>query len=239
MRKVVLITGGNSGIGFETANVFKKKGYKVFISGRNSEKVNKAANELGVEAIVGDMSNSEDVKAIAGVFFDQGLDVLVNNAAVAGLMPFENLHREAFLGFFDTNVYGPMLLIKELIPALNNRQGSIVNVSSIVTSKGIANATLYASTKGALEGFSRSLALELAPMKIRVNVVSPGAIDTPLLEKVGISDVERKELKEVQEAKIPLHRYGYPEEVAKVILAQAEATYVTGSIWTVDGGVDT
>ncbi len=239
MRKTVLITGGNSGIGYSTARLFNEKGYSVFIAGRNRERVEKAADQLGATPIVADMSDLDDVVNLAGHFYEIGLDVLVNNAAVARFMPLTALNNDHFAEFFETNFLGPMMLIKELLPALEKKQGSIVNVSSVITSKGIAFGSLYAATKGALDAATRSLALELAPRKIRVNVVAPGAIDTPIIQKLGLDDQQIKELRKRQEADIPMHRYGDPEEVAQVILAQAESTYVTGSVWRVDGGVDT
>lgn len=240
-KKKVLITGGNSGIGLASARLFKERGYEVFISGRNAVALHLVAEELAAEYLVADMADLQAVEKLAVPFSgenDSGLDVLVNNAATAGFMPITALTPESFDHFFHTNLLGPMTLIKSLIPALEKRQGSIVNVSSIITRKGIASGGLYAATKGGLEAFCRCLALELAPRKIRVNSVAPGAIDTPIIKKTGLSAEEIGWLRERQEANIPLHRYGTPEEVAQVIVAQAEAVYVTGAVWTVAGGVD-
>ncbi len=239
MSKIVLITGGNSGIGYSTARLFKKKGYVVFIAGRNVKRVNQAASELDVIPLVADMTIPKDMESLASNFHETGLDVLVNNAAAARFSPLSDMTKSHFTELFETNVFGPMMLVKELLPALEKKQGSIVNVSSVITSKGVVNGSLYAATKGAMDAATRSLALELAPRKIRVNVVAPGAIDTPIIQKTGLDDQQIKELRVRQEANIPMHRYGNPEEVAQVILGQAESTYVTGSIWRVDGGVDT
>ncbi|OGQ97273.1 MAG: hypothetical protein A2521_16015 [Deltaproteobacteria bacterium RIFOXYD12_FULL_57_12] len=238
MQKNVLITGGNSGIGYATARLFKEKGYSVTIVGRNPQRVELAAAELAVNSITGDMALLDDIKKIADSFREDGLDVLVNNAAIARFMPLF-LHTTAdYEEFFNTNIRGPMELIKGLLPALEKRQGSVINVSSAVVRHGGPTVSLYAATKGAVDAFTRSLAHELAPRGIRINAVSPGAIDTPIFTKVGLSPEAIQAVRQHHEATIPMHRYGLPEEVAQVILAQAEATYVTGAIWSVDGGVD-
>lgn len=236
--KRVLITGGNSGIGYATAVQAKKLGYEVTICGRDETRVEDAAKVLGVRAIVADIGCPEQVERLASHFFDGGLDILVNNAAIARFMPITSHTLADYDEFLNVNIRGPLLLIQKLVTALAKKKGVIVNVSSVITNNGLPNASLYAATKGAIDGFTRSLALELAPQGIRVNCVSPGAIDTPLIGKLGLKPEQIKEIKAHQETVIPLGRYGVSDEIAQVILAQAEFSYVTGSIWTVDGGVD-
>ncbi len=238
MNKKVLVTGGNSGIGYATASLFKDHGYQVTISGRDSDKLTQAAAELGVEWVVADMARLEDLKMLATRFNESGIDVLVNNAAIVAFMPIEAHAEVDYDNFLNTNIRGPMALIQALLPALRKRQGCITNISSAISSNGLPNATLYAATKGAMDAFSRSLALELAPQNIRVNVISPGAIDTPLISKLGLDESQIEAIKAHVESTIPMKRYGRPEEVAQVIFAQVAATYVTGAIWAVDGGVD-
>jgi len=238
MKKNALITGGNSGIGFATAKLLREKGYAVTICGRNKERVDKASSELNVTGIVADMANLDDITSLSNKFIETGLDVLVNNAAVAKFIPIEANTEEDFDEFFKTNIRGPLALIQALLPALKIKKGSITTVSSAVTNNGLPNASIYAATKGAVDAFTKSLALELAPQNVRINAVSPGAIDTPIITKLGLSEEQIIAIKEHQETLIPMHRFGRPEEVAQVILAQLESTYVTGSIWSVDGGVD-
>ncbi len=238
MKKSVLITGGNSGIGFATAKLFKENGYFVTITGRNSQRVKEAAEELGVSSLVGDMGTPDDLKQIASGFIETGLDVLVNNAAIAKFMPLSMCNLEDYNSFFTINIRGPLLLTQELLTALEQKRGVVVNVSSAVVNNGLSNAALYAASKGAMDAYTKSLAVELAPLGIRVNAVSPGATDTPIIQKLGLPDALLPEIKKQQEALIPLKRWGKPEEIAQVIVAQAEATYVTGSIWNVDGGVN-
>ena len=236
--KNILITCGNSGIGYATAALAKEKGYEVTITGRDPERVAHAAEALGVSGVVADMLKLEDMQALASRFSKSGLDVLVNNAAIARFMPL-TLHADAdYQEFLDTNIRGPLALIQFLLPALAKKKGCVTNVSSAVTNNGLPNASLYAATKGAIDAATRSLALEFAPQAVRVNCVSPGAIDTPIITKLGIPPEQIEAIKAQQVAMIPLQRYGTPEEVAYVILAQVEASYVTGSVWPVDGGVD-
>ncbi|MCI5167423.1 MAG: SDR family oxidoreductase [Candidatus Electrothrix sp. GM3_4] len=238
MSKTALITGGNSGIGYATANLLKEKGYSVVITGRHKGRVSRAAVEIGVECIIADMAELEDIKRLASRFQNKGLNVLVNNAAIVRFIPLSELSSTDYSLFFNTNIRGPLELIREMLPALEKRQGSVTNISSIAVNNGLVNGSLYAATKGALEAATRNLALELAPKKIRVNAVSPGAIDTPLAEKSGRSREAIDAHKAMLEKIIPLQRYGKAEEVAQVVCAQLEATYVTGSVWVVDGGAD-
>jgi NAD(P)-dependent dehydrogenase (short-subunit alcohol dehydrogenase family) len=165
------------------------------------------------------------------------LDVLVNNAAMAKLQPLSAITPADFDELFHVNVRGPLLLIQELLPALEKKGGCVVTVSSAIVKKAVPHTTLYAASKGAVEAFTRILAKELAVSGIRINAVAPGAIATPLFNKIGLSPEELLSLKKMQEQNIPLGRYGEPDEVAKVILALVESSYVTGAVWRVDGGV--
>ena len=236
MNKTALITGGNSGIGYASAKLLKEKGYIVTIVGRNHRAVSDAAKELSVKSIVADMRNTDDLAKLAAHFKETGLDVLVNNAGISKPKPITDITLEDFAEAFETNVRAPMFLIKELSPYLSMRQGCVVNVSSVITKKGTVNASIYSATKGSMDAFTKSLALELAPLKIRINAVAPGLIETPLLEKRGLSHNQIQEVKKIYREKIAMNRFGLPEEVAAVILSLIESTYVTGSIWDVDGG---
>jgi len=236
--KSILVTGGNSGIGYAIAALSKERGYRVTICGRDADRVTKAAGELGVEAVIADISCPEQIESLALQFVDEGLDVLVNNAAIARFKPIIEHSLEDYDEFFKVNIRGPLLLTQKLLPALQKKKGCVTNISSIISNNGLPNASLYAASKGAMDGFTRSIALELAPHGVRVNCVAPGAIDTPLVNKLGLSPEQISSIKAHQETIIPLGRYGAAEEVAHVVLAQIESSYVTGSLWAVDGGVD-
>ena len=238
MERVALVTGGNSGIGYATARLLKEREYRVFIAGRNAAGLVHAGQELNVETLTVDLEDANAVRAVASQFFESGLDVLVNSAGIGVFLPIGSYDEANIAQHFNVNVRAPLLLIQELVPALEKNQGSVTTVSSIISNHGAAGAAIYAATKGAVEAFTRSLALELAPRKIRVNAVAPGAIDTPMFSKMGLTAEQIDMVMEGHRTTIPLRRLGSPEEVAQVIVAQAEATYVTGSIWTVDGGVD-
>ncbi|MBI5559531.1 MAG: SDR family oxidoreductase [Deltaproteobacteria bacterium] len=237
-KKTVLVTGGNSGIGFATARLFHERGYNVTISGRDRERIEQAAGALSVNPFIADMGSPEDLKNLASSFRETGLDVLVNNAAIAQFIPLAACTPQDYDSFFNINLRGPLLLIQEMLPALEKKRGCIINVSSIIVNNGLPNAALYAASKGGVDAFSKSLALELAPKGIRVNVVAPGATETPILDKLGLTADQLAAVKRQQEAMIPLQRFARPEEIAQVIVAQAEASYVTGAVWNVDGGVN-
>jgi len=237
MKKIALVTGGNSGIGYATAKLLKEKDYEVFISGRNSDRLKQATDELGVQSVLADMSKPEDIHKLATGFLESGLDVLVNNAGVPKFVPISDFTVDDFAEVFNTNVRGPLLLIQALLLALEKRQGSITTVTSIATDKGIPTAFLYAASKGGVNAFTRNLAVELAPKRIRINAVAPGPIDTPIFTKVGLKPEEVEDFKKTLESRTPMERFGKPEEVAQVIVAQLESTYVTGAVWVVDGGV--
>jgi NAD(P)-dependent dehydrogenase (short-subunit alcohol dehydrogenase family) len=236
VNKTALITGGSSGIGLATAQLMHETGYRVVISGRNQPELERTAEQTGIAYILADLGKMGDVRALATHFAD-GLDVLVNNAGIASLIPFGLYSEDVFWRHFSINVQGPIFLIQELLPSLEKRHGCVVNISSVAASRGTPGVGLYAATKGALEAITGCLAIELAPRGIRVNAVSPGAIETPLFGKLGIPLETLNVLRSQNEAAIPMKRFGAPAEVAKVILAQAEASYVTGAVWTVDGGV--
>lgn len=238
MRKTALVTGGNSGIGFETAKKLRQRGYSVYISGRDHGRVKEAAAELSVEALIADMTVTSDLESLVLPFEKTGLDALVNNAGIAKLVPVGEFTEEVFDDHFHTNIRGPLLLIQAALPALEKRSGSVTNVSSIITQRGSPGFAIYAATKGATEALTRNLALELAPRNVRINAVCPGAIDTPIFSKLGIPPEGLKAVGEGLLAKIPLRRFGHPEEVADVIVSQLESSYATGSVWEVDGGVN-
>ena len=238
MRKIALVTGGSSGIGYATAQLLKEKNYDVIISGRNAEKVAEVAQEMGARSLAADMADVDDLGRLASEFSDSGLDILVNNAGTIKFVPIGQYDAQQFSTHFDTNVRGPLLLIQALLPALEMRKGSITTISSIIVTHGAPGAALYAATKGAVEAFTRTLALELAPKNVRINAVAPGAIDTPIFSKMGLTQEQQAMLAEQHKASIPMGRLGSPQEVAQVVVAQLESTYVTGSVWTVDGGVD-
>ena len=237
-EKAALVTGGNSGIGYETARLLKEHGYEVTIVGRSAERTREAAERLGVSCIVADLSDPDACVEVAGRYRGKPLDLLVNNAGLGTVVPLEGYNPELFDEHFHVNVRAPLLLTKELLTSLERCSGVVTMISSIITVHGAPAFALYAATKGALEAAVRSLAIELAPRGVRINAVAPGAVDTPIFSKIGIDEAQREAVLEHHRNTIPMGRLAKPEEIAQVVVSQSEASYVTGAVWTVDGGVD-
>jgi NAD(P)-dependent dehydrogenase (short-subunit alcohol dehydrogenase family) len=238
--KVALITGGNSGIGLATAKRLVADGAYVFITGRRQSELDAAAAEIGrnVTAVQGDVSQLADLdRLFARVKEIKGrIDILFANAGVAEGAPLGAVSEELFDRMFDTNVKGTLFTVQKALPLLSDG-ASIILTSSIVASKGPANRSVYSATKAALRSFARTWTTDLKTRKIRVNVVSPGAIDTPGLR--GVAKTDGEGLNELYRDRVPLGRLGRPEDIANAIsfLASEDSAYVTGIELFVDGGM--
>ncbi|MBL4823165.1 MAG: SDR family oxidoreductase [Colwellia sp.] len=233
--KTAIVTGGNSGIGYATAKLLKEKNYDVTITGRSKVRVELAAAELGVKGVVADMLDLQQLKELSTKFED-GLDVLVLNAGIAKFNPLVDSDITKYDEIMDINVKGSYFLTQYLVPNLKMKKGSICFVSSAIVNNGLNNASLYALSKGAIDAVVKSLAVELAP-NVRVNAISPGAVRTPILEKYGLPKEELEKRIHNFELTIPLKRYANPIEIAHTIYSQVTASYVTGAIWEVGGGI--
>jgi NAD(P)-dependent dehydrogenase (short-subunit alcohol dehydrogenase family) len=240
---VVLITGGLTGIGRAAAVAFAKKGAKVVVAGRRDDAgkaLVKELHSLGSEAefINTDVRKEDDVRALVDKTVARfgRLDVAVNNAATEGRGgPITDQTAESFAATFETNVLGVILSMKHEVRAMQAQgSGSIINISSTYGHEGAAGASLYVGAKHAVEGITKSAALELAKSGIRVNAVAPGPTDTGMLTRF----TGTTENKAALAAEVPLGRLGLPEEVADgiVFIASDEARFITGHILNVDGG---
>ena len=240
---VVLITGGLTGIGRAAAVAFARKGAKVVVAGRRPEAGTALVKELrafGSEAefINADVRQEDDVRNMvdATVARFGRLDVAVNNAATEGMIgPITEQTAESFAATFETNVLGVVLSMKHEVRAMQAQgSGSIINISSTYGHKGGALASLYAGSKHAVEGITKSVALEVANAGIRVNAVAPGPTDTGMLTRFAGT----AEKKAAMAAGVPLGRLGLVEDVADgiVFIASEEARFITGHVLTVDGG---
>jgi NAD(P)-dependent dehydrogenase (short-subunit alcohol dehydrogenase family) len=244
--QVVLITGALTGIGRAAALAFARKGARVVVSGRRDEAgatLVRELKELGAEAeyIRADVRHEEDVKNLVAKTVSRfgRLDVAVNNAATEGQVgPVTDQTAESIAATFDTNVVGVLLSMKHEILAMQTNngksKGNIINISSTYGHKGAAFASVYVAAKHAVEGITKSAALELAGSGIRVNVVSPGPTDTGMLTRFTGTDEIKAELVRG----VPLGRLGLSEEVADgiVFIASDEARFITGHSLNVDGG---
>jgi len=240
---VVLITGALTGIGRAAAIAFAKKGAKVVISGRRDEAGKALVNELralGSEAefINADVRKEAEIRALVDKTVARfgRLDVAVNNAGTEGQVgPITDQTAERFAATFDTNVLGVVLSMKHEVRAmLAQGSGSIINISSTYGHESAAGASIYVGAKHAVEGITKSVALEIAKSGIRVNAVAPGPTDTGMLTRfTGTS-----ENKAALATTVPMGRLGLSEEVADgiVFIASDEARFITGHVLNVDGG---
>jgi NAD(P)-dependent dehydrogenase (short-subunit alcohol dehydrogenase family) len=241
--QVVLVTGGLTGIGRAAAVVFAKKGAKVVVSGRRDEAGNALARELralGSEAefINADVRKEDDVRALVDKTVARfgRLDVAVNNAGSEGKGgPITDQTAESYAATFDTNVLGVILSMKHEVRVMQGRgSGNIINISSTYGHEGAAGASIYVGSKHAVEGITKSVALEIAKSGIRVNAVAPGPTDTGMLTRFTGTPANKAAL--VQG--VPMGRLGLSEELANAIvfIASDEASYITGHVLNVDGG---
>jgi NAD(P)-dependent dehydrogenase (short-subunit alcohol dehydrogenase family) len=242
-KPVVLITGALTGIGRAAAVAFAKNGAKVVASGRHDEAGKALVNELlslGAEAefVKTDVRKEEEVRALIDKTIARfgRLDVAVNNAGTegqGGLITDQTA--ESFAATFETNVLGVVLSMKHEVRAMQAQgSGNIINISSTYGHRGAARASIYAGAKHAVEGITKSVALELATSGIRVNAVAPGPIDTDMLTRFARTPENKTALM----ATVPMNRLGRAEDVANVIvlIASDEASFITGHVLNVDGG---
>lgn len=239
--KVAVITGGNSGIGLATAKRFLDEGALVAISGRSQKTLDEAVKSLGkdVLAVRADAAKIEDTeKLFAAVQQKFGkIDVLFVNAGVGKFAPLESVSEELYDELFDINAKGAYFTIQKALPLLNEGASIVLN-TSVASHIGSINGTVYAATKAAMRSFTRSMAAELVGRKIRVNAVAPGATETPIFVRAGLSPDQLAELKQRFLAGIPMQRFGQPEEIAAAVafLASSDASFITGVELDVDGG---
>jgi NAD(P)-dependent dehydrogenase (short-subunit alcohol dehydrogenase family) len=239
--KIALVTGGNSGIGFATAKQFVSEGAYVFITGRREKELAAAVKEIGknVTGVQGDVSKLSDLdRLFTQIKRDKGkLDIVFANAGVARFAPFGTITEELFDSIFDINVKGLLFTVQKALPLLPDGASIILN-ASIVASKGLPANSVYSATKAAIRSFARTWTSDLKDRRIRVNAVSPGAIDTPGLSDLMASSGAGEERLKMISSNVPLGRIGEPSDIAKavVFLASDESSYVTGVELFVDGG---
>lgn len=239
--KVAVITGGNSGIGLATAKRFVAEGAYVFITGRRQAELDAAVREIGenVSGVQGDVANVAALDRLyATVKAKKGrIDVLFANAGVFEFAPLGEITEEHFDKAFNTNVKGVLFTVQKALPLLTDG-GSIILNASIAASTGNPASSVYSATKAAVRSFARTWILDLKERKIRVNAISPGPIDTPMLGGLAQTEGVGEQLKASLIAGMPLGRLGTPDEIAKaaVFLASDDSSFVTGTELFVDGG---
>jgi NAD(P)-dependent dehydrogenase (short-subunit alcohol dehydrogenase family) len=237
--KKVVITGGSSGIGLATAKLLVDEGARVLITGRTQATLDAAREQLGnnAVAVLSDAASLTGIDELADrVKAEFGtIDALFVNAGITRYVPFESMSEEVYDELLTINAKGPYFTVQKLAPLLNAGSG-VVLTTSITNVLGIPMISAYAASKAALRSMTRSLARELLPRKIRVNAVSPGPIDTDILERSMPKEAAEQTGAQIRQ-QIPMLRFGDPVEVAKAVAFLAfEATYTTGAEFPVDGG---
>lgn len=241
-NKVVLVTGGNSGIGLATAKEFIGQGANVVITGRRREALEKAAKETGAIAALADQSDLADIRQLAeNIKSDFGkVDVLVINAGVAFFSPIEYTTEKQFDDMLNINFKGAFFTLQQFIPLLNDG-ASVVMISSNSASMHRPNSAAYSGSKAALNMLVKTAAVELSDRKIRVNAVSPGPTATEITNKFGWDEETLKGMKEMIISKIPLQKIGTAEDVARMVLHLSDdsaSSFITGSEFIIDGGMN-
>lgn len=239
-KKIALVTGGGSGLGFAIAKAFTGAGITTIIAGRDREKLAKAAKELGenCHARSCDVSDFESLPSfVADLVQEFGqIDILVNNAGINQKKAFTEVTTEEFQQILNTNVTGVFVLSREVVKEmLNRKKGCIIHISSMAAQYGIPKVIAYSASKTAIDGMTRAMAVELSPHGIRVNAIAPGFIYSAMTAKALDSDPERKAR---VMARTPMGQMGQPQDIgaAALYLASDAAAYVTGVVLPVDGG---
>ena len=240
--KTAVVTGGNSGIGLAIAKSFKEEGARVAIFGRNPDSLASAVQELGDGSISvqGDVSQSEDLDRLyseVDAKFGK-VDVLVANAGIGEFVPLDAADEAHFSRVVDVNFKGAFFTVQKAVPYLNDG-ASVVLTSSALNQMGWPGASVYSATKAAVRSLARTFSAELIGRGIRVNSLSPGPIETPIFDKLGLPQADLDGFKGQITEQSPISRFGQPHEMAKaaLFLASDDSSYVVGADLVADGGL--
>ncbi|MEB5964731.1 SDR family oxidoreductase [Comamonas testosteroni] len=241
-NKTVLVTGGSSGIGLAAAVAFAAEGATVVITGRDVVTLGQAQATIGSKAVAlhNDASDIADAKLLAESLIARGLrlDAVFINAGVAKLVPFAEVDEMLWNQIISTNLKGPYFQIQALLPLLNPGSSIVLN-GSVNAGIGMPNTSVYAASKAALISLARTLSAELLPSGVRVNVVSPGPVVTPLYKKLGLDTRELEATSEHIQSLVPLGRFGTSQEIAATVLhlSSQESAFIVGTEIIADGGM--
>lgn len=242
-NKVALITGGSSGIGFETARKMAEEGAVAYITGRREQALQKAVSQLGSNAhyVCADVAVKQDMLRVCEVIQskEKKLDILFANAGIGRYIKLEELTEEEIDRTLDTNVKGTIFTVQAMLPILSEGASVILN-TSITAELGLPDFSLYAASKAAVRSFIHSWTTDLKDRRIRVNAISPGIIPTAAATgELGRSPEEEQELQKWRKSLTPVGRMGSVEDIANAVifLASDESSFVTGVELTVDGGM--
>ena len=239
--KTALITGGNSGIGFATAQLFLAEGARVAITGKDSGRLAEAKTALGgkVETFTSNAARVGEIEAMAAEAKTKlgRIDVLFVNAGLASPTPFDEVSEAQYDDQFNVNIKGAFFTVQKLLPLLKDG-ASVILTSSTADEMGLPGLSVYCASKAALRSLVRSLTAELSSRRIRVNSIAPGPTETPIHGKMGIPAEVAQSMMEALLAQVPAARFAQPEEIAKValFLASSDSSYVFGHELVADGG---
>lgn len=242
--KTALITGGTTGIGFATAKLFIQEGARVVITGQDEQRVRAAAESLGpaVLAIRADVASRADMAAVAARIKNEygSLDIVFANAGIVKPAAFADADASNIDDQIDVNLKGVIYTVQYMLPILN-QPASIIFTSTTLAEQGVDNLSIYSATKAAIRSLARTLSSELKGRSIRVNVLSPGLIETPIYGKLGMAPEAVQEWAAMLLAKVPAGRFGQGDEVAKaaLFLASEDSSYIVGENLLIDGGMAT
>lgn len=240
--KTILVTGGNSGIGLATAQAFAAEGARVIITGRDEAALEQARASIGAQAIAirNDASSVAGAKELASALSAKGirLDGIFLNAGIAKLAPFESVDEALWDQTFNVNVKGPYFQIQALVPLLNKGASIVIN-GSINAHIGMPTSSVYAASKAAVISLAKTLSAELLPLGARVNVVSPGPVETPLYGKLGMDQATLEATAAQIQSQVPLGRFGTSAEIASTVLhlTAPESAFIVGTEIITDGGM--
>jgi len=239
-KKIAIVTGGNSGLGYATAKKFCDNDIKTYVIGRTKERTENACAEMGDNAIplIFDLTKLEEIPGmIQGIFDKEGhIDILVNNAGINMKKEFIDVTDAEFEQIVQTNLFSVFAISREVVKKMKETGGgSIVNISSMAAQYGMPKVVAYASSKTAIEGMTRSMAVDLAQYNIRTNCIAPGFIKTKMTAKALDSDPPRKEK---VFSRTPMGKMGLPEDIADAVyfMCSDQAKFITGTVLPVDGG---
>jgi NAD(P)-dependent dehydrogenase (short-subunit alcohol dehydrogenase family) len=239
-QKIAIVTGGSSGLGYATVKKFTENNIFTFVIGRDREKLEKACIEFGknAEPVVFDITELDKIPALIKnlIAKKKKIDILVNNAGINQKKPFTEVSDAEFQNIIHTNVTSVFTLSREVSKMMiQQKSGSIINISSMAAQYGLPQVISYSASKTAVEGMTRAMAVELSPLGIRVNCIAPGFIVTKMSSAALNGDPERKQK---VLSRTPMGKLGMPEDVANTayFLASDESAYMTGTVIPVDGG---
>ena len=239
--KTAVVTGGNSGIGYATAQQLIRQVAKVLITGRKHDQVMEAAKNLNAIGVASDQSDlSQITKLVKKASEDFGrVDILFINAGSFALVPFDHVTEEFYDDFLDANLKGVFFTLQKFLPILNDNASVILMSAGGTKASGAVGSSVYYITKAAINSMVRSLAIELAPRGIRINAVLPAAIDTPIFSKFGLPEEALPNLMNSLKDAIPLKKIGAASDVASLVvfLASDGSSFITASEYVIDGGL--